>query len=89
MGTYHWMAPEIFEKDNPEPYTSKSDVYAFAIICWETFSQKTPYYELGDYGKIVKYVYHDDGRPNLKDIEDDVDEEMTVLIERNWQRDPK
>ena len=38
MGTYHWMAPEIFEKDNAEPYTTKSDVYAFAIIMWETFA---------------------------------------------------
>lgn len=38
MGTYHWMAPEIFEKENTEPYTTKSDVYAFAIIMWETFA---------------------------------------------------
>lgn len=68
MGTYHWMAPEIFQKNNPEPYTTKSDVYAFAIIMWEIFSQKTPYYELGDYQKIVKYVYIDNGRPNFKDI---------------------
>ena len=68
MGTYHWMAPEIFKKNNPEPYTTKTDMYAFAIIMWEVFAQKTPYYEIGDYHKIVKYVYIDDGRPNLKDI---------------------
>lgn len=43
---------------------------------WEVFSQKTPYYEIGDYHKIVKYVNNDDGRPNMKDIKDLVDEEV-------------
>lgn len=73
MGTYHWMAPEIFQKSNAKPYSSKSDMYAFAIIMWEVFSQKTPYHDIGDNHKIVKYVYIDDGRPNLKEIKDVVD----------------
>ena len=28
MGTYHWMAPEIFENKN---YTIKADVYSFGV----------------------------------------------------------
>lgn len=89
MGTYHWMAPEIFNKDITEPYTTKSDVYAFAIIMWEVFAEKTPYHEIGDYHKIVKYVYHEDGRPNIKDIKDDIDDDIIELLEINWARDPK
>ena len=84
MGTYHWMAPEIFDKENKEPYTTKSDVYAFAIIMWEVFAEKTPYHEIGDYQKIVKYVYHNNGRPNIKDIKDDIDDEIVELLEINW-----
>lgn len=62
-------------------------MYAFAIIMWEVFTQKTPYYEIGDYHKIVKYVYIDDGRPNLKDVKSHVDEQVLKLIEKNWDRD--
>lgn len=89
MGTYHWMAPEIFQKNNKEPYSTKSDVYAFAIIMWEVFAQQTPYHELGDYQKIVRYVYHDNGRPNMKDIKEDIADEVVNLIQRNWDRDPE
>lgn len=38
MGTYHWMAPEIFDAKNKNPYSTKSDVYAFAIVMWEVFA---------------------------------------------------
>jgi len=39
MGTYHWMAPEIFKNKDSNPYSTKSDVYAFSIICWEVFAE--------------------------------------------------
>jgi len=29
MGTYHWMAPEIFKNTN---YSIKADVYSFAVF---------------------------------------------------------
>lgn len=31
MGTIHWMAPELFKNDLKEPYTTKSDVYAYTV----------------------------------------------------------
>ena len=33
MGTFHWMAPEIFEN---KPYTLKADVFSYAVCVWET-----------------------------------------------------
>lgn len=55
---------------------------------WEIFSQKTPYYELGDQQRIIKFVYFDNGRPKLSDIKQDVDQELLDLITKNWDREP-
>lgn len=40
VGSYRYMAPEVGKK---ERYNEKSDVYGFAILCWEIFSFKTAY----------------------------------------------
>jgi hypothetical protein len=58
------------------------------IMMWEIFSQKTPYYELGAQQKIVKFVYFDNGRPNLDDIKQKVSSEFIDLIKLNWDKDP-
>jgi len=39
-GTPYYMAPEVL---NSDPYDSKADIYAFAIILWELVTQKPPY----------------------------------------------
>lgn len=85
MGTFHWMAPEIF---SDHPYTTKTDVYAFAIIMWEVFAGRTPYYDLGKPEKIIKHVYYDDKRPSLADCKIPKPHEDAVkdLIRDNWQR---
>lgn len=36
LGTFHWMAPEIFES---LPYSIKADVYSFGIVLWEICSR--------------------------------------------------
>ena len=28
LGTFHWMAPEIFES---KPYSTKADIYSFGV----------------------------------------------------------
>ena len=88
MGTFHWMAPEIF---SDHPYNTKTDVYAFAIIMWEVFAGRTPYYNLGKPEKIIKYVYYDDQRPNLKDckIPKPYEDRIKKIISTNWQRASK
>jgi hypothetical protein len=85
MGTFHWMAPEIF---SDHPYTTKTDVYAFAIIMWEVFAGRTPYYDLGKPEKIIKYVYYDDKRPSLRDcrIPKPYEDRIKKIISTNWQR---
>lgn len=63
--------------------------YVKKIIMWETFAGRTPYYFLKNPQAIIKYVYYENGRPDLKDIRDNVDPEILNLIEINWQKDPE
>lgn len=85
MGTFHWMAPEIF---SDKPYNTKTDMYAFAIIVWEIFAEKTPYYHLDSPTKIIKYVYYDNGRPYIDDCQFDerFKKDIVELIKKNWDK---
>ena len=85
MGTFHWMAPEIF---SDKPYNTKTDMYAFAIIVWEIFAEKTPYYHLDSPTKIIKYVYYDNGRPYIEDCQFDerFKKDIVELIKKNWDK---
>lgn len=56
---------------------------------WETFSGRTPYYFLKNPQAIIKYVYYEDGRPDLKDIRETVDPDIHQMMETNWQKDPE
>ena len=87
MGTFHWMAPEIF---SDKPYTTKSDMYAFAILAWEVFSGKIPYHNLESPTKIIKFVYYDNGRPPIQDctLNEIVHKDIVQLLETNWHKTP-
>ncbi|GMF15751.1 unnamed protein product [Phytophthora lilii] len=39
-GTYGWMAPEVIRH---EPYSSKADVYSFAVVLWELLAKDIPF----------------------------------------------
>eukprot|EP01017_Pseudomicrothorax_dubius_P009593 TRINITY_DN13292_c0_g1_i1.p1 TRINITY_DN13292_c0_g1~~TRINITY_DN13292_c0_g1_i1.p1 ORF type:complete len:223 (+),score=22.80 TRINITY_DN13292_c0_g1_i1:106-774(+) len=60
MGTYHWMAPEIFENKD---YTIKADVYSYGIVLWEIICRQTPYKNLQTPFAIMKWVTDERGRP--------------------------
>jgi serine/threonine protein kinase len=87
MGTFHWMSPEVF---NGRPYSTKSDMYGFAIIMWEIFSEKTPYYQLDDPSQVIKFVFYKAGRPSLDDckIPSEYSQRIKKLIQRNWDDKP-
>lgn len=88
MGTFHWMAPEIYNK---LPYSSKSDVYAFAIIMWEIFSERTPYYKLDSPQDVIQYVFHKGNRPDLSDcrIHRRYQNYICRLMKNNWVEHPE
>ena len=86
VGTPHWMAPEIFSND---PYTTKTDVYAFAIIIWEIFAHKTPYGNLSNPSQLIKSVVFEHKRPLIDEcsFEKGFEEVITTLIEKNWHKE--
>lgn len=83
QGTAEYLAPEIFEKGS----TYKTDIYSLAIILWEIFSCKEPYYELAgtDLGMmLINEVINKNLRPNIEDIRNS---RLRQLIECCWSRD--
>lgn len=40
QGTYHWMAPEVFES---KPYSLQADIYSYGIIMYEIITESIPY----------------------------------------------
>ena len=73
MGTYHWMAPEIFENKS---YTTKADVYSFGIVLWEIICRVTPYKKLKNPHAIMKYVTIEKKRPDLAKIPESCPDEV-------------
>jgi len=58
LGPLKWMAKECLQKDE---FTFKSDVYSFAITCWEIMSEKVPWEKMSA-KEAARYAL-DGGRP--------------------------
>ncbi|XP_065177897.1 serine/threonine-protein kinase A-Raf-like [Sycon ciliatum] len=46
LGSLLWMSPEVIKMKVSDPYTEKSDVYAFGIICYELITLSLPFPDL-------------------------------------------
>jgi len=80
-GTYQWMAPELITV-KPR-YSSKSEIYAFAVIVWEICTGKFPREGLAEYQlfKLLKAKKRDE-------IPNDVPDDFKQLITMCWEHDP-
>ena len=72
------MAPELLE--DYKTYSTPVDVYAFAMLCWETLCRKIPYEGL-DAPSIRKHTLQSK-RPEIPTL--DVPEDCASLIEECW-----
>ncbi|KAJ8683765.1 hypothetical protein QAD02_019557 [Eretmocerus hayati] len=82
-----WMAWESMLMDN---YTSKSDVWSFAVTFWEilTFAREQPFEELPDH-RIVEnatHFYQEDERRMILPLPKNCPKEMYDLMRECWQR---
>jgi hypothetical protein len=81
MGTPHWMAPEMFETNT---YTSKVDVYAFAIMVWEMMTEDVPF-RGRDAFHVALAVSRNNERPSMPA---GVPYGLRTLIQFCWDRNP-
>ncbi|KRX03812.1 Protein kinase-like domain [Pseudocohnilembus persalinus] len=84
LGTFHWMAPEIFDS---KPYSIKADVYSFGICIWEIMCRETPYKKQPNPPAIMKFVTIDKGRPDLTKIPRDAPQQLIDLMHRCWHQE--
>lgn len=92
VGTWRWMAPEVFENDgNSGAYDEKADVFSFAILMYEVLLRKMPYSDKfpsdSTDPRIGIHVCMG-GRPSLSGVsEDQCPPIISSLMQRGWDTD--
>ncbi|KAF9002483.1 kinase-like domain-containing protein [Cyathus striatus] len=95
-GTLRYQAPELFAtEDGSEPNVTKEcDVYSFACLCYEVFTNNVPFFEIALEPTIVFQVYNGI-RPTLPPPGDPswnlwgMTEYIWRIIESCWNHNPK
>ena len=96
-GTPLYNSPNLLKNILPDPTCSTyecikdklsqpsrtSDMYAFAILCWEILSEKQPFYWMSSEEEVSREV-HLGGRPDLKLLPDNTPDEIILLIVDCW-----
>ncbi|KAF1781541.1 Protein kinase, ATP binding site [Phytophthora cactorum] len=80
-GTYGWMAPEVIRH---EPYSSKADVYSFAVVMWELLAKDIPFKGQTPMQTAMAVAEHQ-MRPALPR---NTLPKIAELIEHCWNQDP-
>ncbi len=89
VGTLLWNAPEVLQGKGA---TAASDIYSFAMICWEVVTRRLPYShlktdELGrDWPKRVLMPLVLKGHREI--VPTDCPLELAVVIQACWAQDP-
>ncbi|KAF9162281.1 hypothetical protein DFQ26_003702 [Actinomortierella ambigua] len=82
-GTFRWMAPELFSA-HPK-YSSKSDIYALAMVLWEMAADSTvPFRDQPDNFMVMALVKG--GEREV--LPDHTPADYRLWVERCWAQDP-
>jgi serine/threonine protein kinase len=85
-GRAGWMAPELFEEQNPQPNQEQfmaSDIYSYAVTCFEILTSKSPFAEAENQAD-VRAAVKEGKRPHLPDS---LPTSLRSLIRRCWDAD--
>ena len=83
VGTLLWNAPEVLQRKAATP---ASDVYSFAILCWEVVTRRLPYKDLTT-GKLKEGFAHRVQAGERETIPTDCPPELAVVIQACWAQD--
>ena len=81
-GTFAYKAPECFED---EPFTTASEVYAFAICAWEVVTAEVPWKDYSA-AQLMRAMVMEKERPSLP--AEVKGAPSGAMIERCWAQDP-
>lgn len=83
-----WRAPEVFRDEEmvSSAYTWSSDVYSFAMVCYEILSGDLPFQDTGMSFAELREAICDGMRPELPA---NCPEELLELIEECWATNPE
>jgi len=85
-GRAGWMAPELFEEQNPQPNQEQfmaSDIYSYAVTCFEILTSESPFAEAENQAD-VRAAVKEGKRPHLPDS---LPTSLRSLIRRCWDAD--
>lgn len=80
-GSILWMAPEVIRMEEPNPYTFRSDVYAYGIVLYELLAVELPYAHLNNKDQILWMVGRGLLRPDANRIRQDAPQALKRLFE--------
>jgi len=84
LSTVQWCSPELLKGG---AYSKSTDVYSFAIICWEILTLEQPFQDFNVMG-VLEFVTSGK-RPPLTLRQACNNQRLLSLIEQCWQQDLK
>ncbi|KHN19687.1 Serine/threonine-protein kinase HT1 [Glycine soja] len=88
MGTYRWMAPELYStvtlrQGEKKHYNHKVDAYSFAIVLWELIHNKLPFEGMSNLQAAYAAAFK-----NTRPSAEDLPEELALIVTSCWKEEP-
>jgi len=85
-GTLRWKAPELLS-GNQKTVTTQSDMYAFAMTCYEAYTGQAPFYQYNEFA-VWKAVVDEGQLPGRPSGPECFTDQMWNLCTKCWAKDP-
>jgi len=84
-GSTRWLAPEAIGKTK---WSTKADVFAFAMTVYEIATSKLPFFEIEDPNVVSDKIKHERERPDLG-VNTQIPEKFKTLMAKCWEHAPE
>lgn len=88
-GSVLWMAPEIIRMSGNNPYSFKSDVYAYGIVVYELCTSTLPYKQFNNKDQILFMVGRGRLTPDLSLVRESLPKLFIEMMKNCIQFDPE